>query len=86
MWVLQTSLGCHVLTFKKQAWSTDCGSYPPRLLGIQTAVMGARYLMVFVWRLQDVRLIWAFVLDRRTKENVLSGLQWCESTLLEDSV
>ena len=42
---------------------------------LPAAVTGARYLMVFVWRLQDVRLIWAFALDRRTKENVLSCLQ-----------
>ena len=39
---------------------------------LPAAVTGARYLMVFVWRLQDVRLIWAFALDRRTKENALS--------------
>ena len=31
--------------------------------------------MVFVWRLQDIRLLWAFALVRRTKENVLSCLQ-----------
>ena len=31
--------------------------------------------MVFVWRFQEVRLLWAFALDRRTKENVLSCLQ-----------
>ena len=42
---------------------------------LPAAVTGARYLMVFVWRLQEVRLIWAFALDRRTKENVLSCLQ-----------
>ena len=42
---------------------------------LPAAVTGARYLMVFVWRLQDVRLIWAFALDRRAKENVLSCLQ-----------
>ena len=42
---------------------------------LPAAVTGARYLMVFVWRLQDVRLIWAFALDRRIKENVLSCLQ-----------
>ena len=39
------------------------------------AVTGARYLLVFVWRLQEVRLLWAFALERRTKENVLSCLQ-----------
>ena len=42
---------------------------------LPAVVTGARYLMVFVWRLQEVRLIWAFALDRRTKENVLSCLQ-----------
>ena len=42
---------------------------------LPAVVTGARYLMVFVWRLQEVRLIWAFALDRRTKENVLSRLQ-----------
>ena len=31
--------------------------------------------MVFVWRLQEVRLLWAFTLVHRTKENVLSCLQ-----------
>ena len=31
--------------------------------------------MVFVWRLQDIRLLWAFALVHRTKENVLSCLQ-----------
>ena len=39
------------------------------------AVTGAKILMVFVWRLQDIRLLWAFALVRRTKENVLSCLQ-----------
>ena len=39
------------------------------------AVFGAKILMVFVWRLQDIRLLWAFGLVRRTKENVLSCLQ-----------
>ena len=39
------------------------------------AVTGARILMVFVWRLQDIRLLWAFALVHRTKENVLSCLQ-----------
>ena len=42
---------------------------------LPAAVTGACYLMVFVWRLQEVRLIWAFALDRRTKENGLSCLQ-----------
>ena len=39
------------------------------------AVTGAKILMVFVWRLQDIRLLWAFALVHRTKENVLSCLQ-----------
>ena len=39
------------------------------------AVTGARILMVFVWGLQDIRLLWAFALVHRTKENVLSCLQ-----------
>ena len=42
---------------------------------LPAAVTGARYLMVFVWRLQQVRLLWAFALDLRTKENVSSCLQ-----------
>ena len=42
---------------------------------LPAAVTGARYLMVFVWRLQEVRLLRAFALERRTKENVLSCLQ-----------
>ena len=39
------------------------------------AVTGAKILMVFVWRLQEIRLLWAFALVHRTKENVLSCLQ-----------
>ena len=39
------------------------------------AVTGARILMVFVWRLQDIRLLWGFALVHRTKEIVLSCLQ-----------
>ena len=42
---------------------------------LPAAVTGARYLTVFVLRLQEVRLVWALDLDRRTKENVLSCLQ-----------
>ena len=36
---------------------------------------GARFMLLFVWRLMDIRLLWAFALDRRTKENVRSCLQ-----------
>ena len=36
---------------------------------------GARFMLLFVWRLSDIRLLWAFALDRRTKENVRSCLQ-----------
>ena len=36
---------------------------------------GARFMLLFVWRLADFRLLWAFALDRRTKENVRSCLQ-----------
>ena len=36
---------------------------------------GARKMLLFVWRLSDIRLLWAFALDRRTKENVRSCLQ-----------
>ena len=36
---------------------------------------GARFMLLFVWRLTDIRLLWAFALDRRTKENVRSCLQ-----------
>ena len=36
---------------------------------------GARFMLLFVWRLADIRLLWAFALDRRTKENVRSCLQ-----------
>ena len=36
---------------------------------------GARFMLLFVWRLLDIRLLWAFALDRRTKENVRSCLQ-----------
>ena len=32
-------------------------------------------MLLFVWRLSDIRLLWAFALDRRTKENVRSCLQ-----------
>ena len=32
-------------------------------------------MLLFVWRLSDVRLLWAFALDRRTKENVRSCFQ-----------
>ena len=39
------------------------------------AVTGAKILMVFVWRWQDIRLLWAFALVHRTKENVLSCLE-----------
>ena len=36
---------------------------------------GARFMLLFVWRLSNIRLLWAFALDRRTKENVRSCLQ-----------
>ena len=36
---------------------------------------GARFMLLFVWRLSDIRLLWGFALDRRTKENVRSCLQ-----------
>ena len=36
---------------------------------------GSRFMLLFVWRLSDIRLLWAFALDRRTKENVRSCLQ-----------
>ena len=36
---------------------------------------GSRFMLLFVWRLTDIRLLWAFALDRRTKENVRSCLQ-----------
>ena len=42
---------------------------------LPVAVTGARTLMVFVWGLQEVRLIWAFALIHRAKENVLLCLQ-----------
>ena len=32
-------------------------------------------MLLFVWRLTDIRLLWASALDRRTKENVRSCLQ-----------
>ena len=32
------------------------------------AVTGAKILVVFVWRLQDIRLLWVFALVRRTKK------------------
>ena len=32
---------------------------------LPAAVTGARYLVVFVWRLQEVRLIWAFALQKK---------------------
>ena len=41
----------------------------------RVSATGSRYMLLFVWRLSDVRLLWAFALDRRTKENVRSCLQ-----------
>ena len=39
------------------------------------AVTGARYMLLFVWRLQQVRLLWAFAVTNRTKEIVLACIQ-----------
>ena len=36
---------------------------------------GSRFMLLFVRRLSDIRLLWAFALDRRTNENVRSCLQ-----------
>ena len=36
---------------------------------------GARFMLLVVWRLAEIRLLWAFALDRRTKENVRACLQ-----------
>ena len=44
---------------------------------------GARFMLLFVWRLADIRLLWAFALDRRTKENVRSCLQDVMAELTE---
>ena len=36
---------------------------------------GARFMLLFVWRISSVRLLWGFALDHRTKENVRACLQ-----------
>ena len=38
------------------------------------AVMGARFMLLFVWRLDTVRLLWAFAVEGKTKECVRSCL------------
>ena len=38
------------------------------------AVTGARYMLLFVWRLDTVRLLWAFAVTGKTKECVRSCL------------
>ena len=44
---------------------------------------GARFMLLFVWRLANIRLLWAFALDRRTKENVRSCLQDVMAELIQ---
>ena len=39
------------------------------------SVTGAQYMLLFVWRLGNHRLLWAYALDHRTKENIKSCLQ-----------
>ena len=61
-------------------YGTQIADYTPTLSfdfpgPLPIAVTGAKIRMVFVWGLQDIRLLWAFALVRRTKENVLSCLQ-----------
>ena len=38
------------------------------------AVTGARFMLLFVWRLDTVRLLWAFAVPGKTKESVRSCL------------
>ena len=38
------------------------------------AVLGARFMLLFVWRLDTVRLLWAFAVAGKTKERVRSCL------------
>ena len=44
------------------------GSFP-------ISATGARFMLLFVWRISSIRLLWGFALDHRTKENVRSCLQ-----------
>ena len=50
-------------------WSFDFSGPHP------VSVNGTRYMLLFVWRIGNVRLLWAFAVDKRTKENVRSCLR-----------
>ena len=64
----------------KGRYGTQIADYTPTLSfdfsgPLPLAVTGAKILMVFVWPLHEVRLLCAFALVHRTKENVLACLQ-----------
>ena len=64
----------------KGRYGTHIADYTPTLSfdfsgPLPLAVIGAKILMVFVWRLHEVRLLCAVALVHRTKENVLACLQ-----------
>ena len=79
MRILQEGSGSSLSSSERKVWTRLDDQTPTLSFDFSgpfpVSATAARFMLLFVWRLADIRLLWAFALDRRTKENVRSCLQ-----------